>query len=75
METFKFGLLTSIIPFTAIFLFLTVAWALVDISVRRLSTGKRALWSIVVIALPVVGVLLYNARVRGPALTGKPQLA
>jgi uncharacterized membrane protein YhaH (DUF805 family) len=68
METFKFGLMMSIIPFTGIFLVLTIAWALIDLSLRRLSAGKRALWSAVVIAFPVVGVWLYNSRVRVPNL-------
>jgi hypothetical protein len=64
IETLKFGLLMSIIPFTAVFLFLTIAWALMDMSLRKLSGGRRAVWSVVVIAFPLLGVLLYNSRVR-----------
>lgn len=64
METLKFGLMMSIIPFTVIILFLTAVWALVDISLRKLSGARRAIWSTVVIMFPLLGVLLYNFRVR-----------
>ena len=72
MGTLNFGLVLMIIPFTAIFLFLIMAWSLVDISVRKNLSGRRkALWGIVVILFPVVGALLYNAKVRLPDLEGK----
>ena len=72
LETLKLGLTLTIIPFTAIFLFLTVVWSLIDMSVRKNLTGARkALWSLVVILFPVVGALLYNAKVRHPDLAGK----
>ena len=76
MENLNFELALVIIPFTAIFLFLIVAWSLIDISVRKNLTGKRkALWGIVVILFPVVGALLYNAKVRLPDLAGKYRAA
>lgn len=71
METFKMGLSISIIPFSLIFLFITVAWALVDISLRNLSATKKALWSTVVIVLPLVGAVLYNVKVRLPDISNR----
>lgn len=68
METLKLGMMLSIIPFTAIFLFLTVAWALVDISVRKLTGIRRAIWSVVVVIFPLLGALLYNFKVRLPEM-------
>lgn len=64
IQTLQFGLMMSIIPFTVIFLFLTIAWALMDMSLRKLSGSRRAIWSMVVILFPLGGVLLYNFRVR-----------
>jgi hypothetical protein len=71
METLKLGLMLSIIPFTAIFLFLTIAWALVDIYLRKLTGSRKAVWSLVVIVLPLLGSLLYNFKVRLPDLAGE----
>jgi hypothetical protein len=68
METLKLGMILSIIPFSAIFLFLTIAWALVDISVRKLTGSRRAIWSVVVVVLPLVGAILYNFKVRLPEI-------
>lgn len=68
METLKLGMILSIIPFTAIFLFLTIAWALVDISLRKLSGSRKAVWSLVVIVFPLLGAILYNFKVRLPDL-------
>ena len=64
LETIKFGLLLSIIPFSVIFLFLTVVWALVDISLREVSGARRVLWTLAVIALPLAGPIAYNYLVR-----------
>lgn len=66
METLKFGLMLTIIPFTLIFLVFTIAWALSDMSLRKLSKGKRVAWSMVIILLPPFGSLLYNSKVRVP---------
>lgn len=73
METMKLGLTLSLIPFTAIFLFLTIAWALVDISLRKLSGGRKAVWSVVVILFPLLGAVLYNFKVRLPDLAAHPK--
>lgn len=64
METLKFGLMLTIIPFSLVFMFITIWWAMVDMSVRKVTGVKKALWSMVVVFLPVVGVLLYNFVVR-----------
>lgn len=61
METIKFGLMLSIIPFIVIFLVITIWWALVDMSVRKIAGPKRALWTLLVILLPPVGSFLYNS--------------
>ncbi|HEY6872856.1 MAG TPA: PLDc N-terminal domain-containing protein [Geobacteraceae bacterium] len=71
METLKFGLMLTIIPFSLICLFITIWWALVDMSVRKVTGLKRAIWSMVVILLPPVGAILYNFLVRQPAIAGK----
>jgi phospholipase D-like protein len=71
METLKFGLMLTIIPFTLVCLFVTIWWAMVDISLRKLSGARRVIWSMVVILLPPVGAILYNFMVRQPALAGK----
>lgn len=64
LETFKFGLLLSIIPFTVIFLFTVVVWALADLSLRDITRTRRLLWTLAVIALPLVGPVAYNYLVR-----------
>ncbi|HEY6872855.1 MAG TPA: hypothetical protein VI298_09045 [Geobacteraceae bacterium] len=61
METIKFGLMLTVIPFAVIFLSITIWWALVDMSVKKLSGPKRTLWTLLVILLPPVGSLLYNS--------------
>lgn len=71
METLKFGLMLTIIPFSLIFLFITIWWAMVDMSVRKITGLKRAIWSMVVILLPPVGAILYNYMVRQPDIAGK----
>lgn len=71
METLKFGLMLTIIPFTLIFMFITIWWAMVDMSVRKISGVRRAVWSALVILLPPVGAILYNFMVRQPAIAGK----
>ncbi len=71
METLKFGLMLTIIPFSLICLFITIWWALVDMSVRNITGLKRALWSLAIILLPPVGAILYNYMVRQPAIAGK----
>ena len=64
METLKFGLMLTIIPFSIVFMFITIWWAMVDMTVRKVTGVRKALWSMVVIFLPLVGVLLYNFVVR-----------
>lgn len=64
MDTIKFGLMLTIIPFTAIFLFIAIWWALVDMSIRQISGAKRVLWTILVVLLPPFGSILYNFLVK-----------
>ena len=71
METLKFGLMLTIIPFTLVFMFITIWWAMVDMSVRKITGLKRVLWSMVVILLPPVGALLYNFVVRQRDIAAK----
>lgn len=61
METVKFGLMLTIIPFTLIFLVITIWWALVDMSVKKITGPKRTLWTLLVILLPPVGSLIYSS--------------
>ena len=75
METLKFGLMLTIIPFSLICLFVTIWWGLVDISVRKLTGMKRVFWSMVVILLPPVGAILYNIMVRQRAIAFNASLA
>jgi uncharacterized membrane protein YhaH (DUF805 family) len=64
METLKFGLMLTIIPFTAIFMVVAIWWALVDISVRKLKGAERAMWTLLVILLPPIGSIIYNYSFR-----------
>lgn len=64
LETFKFGLLLTCIPFSVIFLFITVVWALVDLSLRDLTESRRIIWTVALLALPLVGPIAYNYLVR-----------
>lgn len=64
LETLKFGLLLTIIPFSAIFLFITIWWALVDLSLREVTISRRIFWTMAVIALPLAGPIAYNYLVR-----------
>lgn len=61
METLKYGLMLTAIPFVSIFLIVTIWWALVDISVKRIKGPKRALWTFLVIVLPPIGAMLYSS--------------
>jgi hypothetical protein len=61
MDTIKFGLILTVIPFIAIFQFLTIWWALADISVKKIRGPKRAIWTMLVILLPPMGSLLYSS--------------
>ncbi len=69
METLKFGLMLTIIPFTLVFLFITIWWALVDMSVKKVTGPKRTLWTLLVILLPPVGSLLYSSLNKGREVT------
>ena len=69
METIKFGLMLTVIPFATIFLFITIWWALVDISVKKIKGSERALWTMLVILLPAVGSLLYSSLNKGQEAT------
>jgi hypothetical protein len=75
METLKFGLMLTIIPFTLVFLFITIWWAMIDMSVRKITGLKRVLWSVAVILLPPVGALLYNFVVRQRDIDAKSSAA
>ncbi len=72
LETFKFGLMLSIIPFSLIFLFITIAWALVDLSLRNVSVSRRVFWTLAVIVLPLAGPIAYNYLVRRTTELRKP---
>lgn len=62
MDTIKFGLILTVIPFVVIFQLITIWWALADISVKRVKGPKRALWTLLIVfLLPPVGSLLYNS--------------
>jgi hypothetical protein len=74
LETIKFGLLLTIIPFSAIFLFITVCWALMDMSLRKVSGSRRIIWTLAVIALPLVGPIAYNYLVRRSTGFKKPSV-
>lgn len=60
METMKFGLMLTIIPFIVIFQFITVWWAVADISVKKIRGARRAWWTFLVILMPPVGTLIYS---------------
>ncbi|MBI1920002.1 MAG: PLDc N-terminal domain-containing protein [Geobacter sp.] len=64
METVKFGLMLSIIPFTVIFLVITIWWALVDLSLRKIERVRKIRWALLILLLPLVGSYLYNLLVR-----------
>ncbi len=61
METMKFGLILTVIPFIVIFQFLTIWWALADMSVKKVRGPKRAVWTLLIILLPPMGSLLYTS--------------
>lgn len=60
MDTIRFGLILTIIPFVVIFQFLTIWWAVADMSVKKVKGSKRTLWTLLVILLPPLGSLLYT---------------
>jgi uncharacterized membrane protein YagU involved in acid resistance len=64
LENLKFGLLLTFIPFSVIFLFITACWALVDMSLRAVAGSRRVIWTLAVVALPLVGPIAYNYLVR-----------
>ena len=64
LQIITFGLISAIIPFTVIFLFITIAWALMDLSLRNVSASRRLFWTLAVIALPLAGPVAYNYLVR-----------
>ncbi|HEY6871138.1 MAG TPA: hypothetical protein VI298_00295 [Geobacteraceae bacterium] len=61
METIRFGLILTVIPFIVIFQFLSIWWALADISLKKIRGPKRALWTLLVVLLPPMGSLLYTS--------------
>lgn len=69
METIKFGLMLTAVPFIAIFLIITIWWALTDISVRKIKGHRRTLWTLLVILLPPLGSLLYTSLNRERNIT------
>jgi hypothetical protein len=74
LETLKFGLLLTIIPFSAIFMLVTACWALMDMSLRKVSGSRRIIWTMAVIALPLVGPIAYNYLVRRSTGFKKPSV-
>lgn len=60
MESIKFGLILTVIPFIVIFQFITVWWAIADMSVKKIKGPKRALWVLLIILMPPVSSLLYS---------------
>lgn len=68
METIKFGLLLTIIPFTVIFLVITIWWALVDMTARKLKGNQRAFWTLMVVLFPPLGAVVYHLAKRGGSL-------
>jgi hypothetical protein len=64
METIKFGLLLSIIPFTLIFFVVAIWWALVDMSLRKITGAKRVIWTLLTVLFPPFGSIAYNYMVR-----------
>lgn len=74
LESIKFGLFLTFIPFSVIFLFITVCWALVDLSLREVSGSRRVIWTMAVIALPLVGPIAYNYLVRRSTGFKKPSV-
>lgn len=68
IETIKFGLLLTIIPFTVIFLVITIWWALVDMAARKLKGAPRTFWTLTVVLLPPVGAIFYHLSKRGNSL-------
>lgn len=72
LEQIKFGLLLTIIPFSAIFLFITIWWALVDLSLREIAFSRRILWTVAVIVLPLVGPIAFHYLVRKSTGYKKP---
>jgi len=75
LESIKFGLILTFIPFSLIFLLITACWALVDMSLREVSGSRRIVWSLAVIALPLVGPVAYNYLVRRSTGFKKPPVA
>lgn len=64
LETIKFGLLLTFMPFSVIFLFITACWALVDLSLHEVSGSRRVIWTLAVVVLPLIGPIAYNYLVR-----------
>lgn len=74
LETFKFGMLLTIIPFSVIFLFITAWWALVDLSLREVYGSRKVIWILAVIVLPLIGPIAYNCFVRRCTELKKPSV-
>ena len=72
LESIKFGLVLTIIPFSVIFLFISVCWALMDMSLREASGARRILWILAIIALPLAGPIAYNYLLRRSTGFRKP---
>jgi uncharacterized membrane protein YhaH (DUF805 family) len=68
LETIKFGLMLTIIPFTVIFLVITIWWAVVDMAARKLRGTQRTFWTIMVVLFPPMGAVAYYLAKRGDAL-------
>ena len=64
METIKFGLSLTVIPFIVIIQVITIWWALVDIAVRKIKGTERTLWTILIVLIPPIGSLIYNALTK-----------
>lgn len=74
-ETIKFGLFLTFIPFSVIFLIITVCWALMDMALREVSGSRKVLWTLAIISLPLAGPILYNYLVRRHTGFKKPSVS
>jgi hypothetical protein len=61
METVRFGLMLTVIPFVTIFLAITVWWAIADRTLKKIKGPKRTWWTLLAILLPPLGYYLSSS--------------
>lgn len=61
METIKFGLMLTVVPFITIFLIITVWWALADRTLKKIKGTKGTKRTLLAILLPPLGSHLSNS--------------